>query len=186
MSLYSIIGRCTDTKRSKGWNSDWGHANKFLRAFSYMYLIVKFMILYSFMFFLLRIVDVRNHSASTEIRDIFSVVSWHVKVVFLAVMFIECRTQIFLHFCHFMFNFKRNMWSRIGSYVSSWHVICTWKCVLNTNSVASNPISLTPCNKAVCGEASPQIKMSFAQVHWNPVQALFIKAAPLQLPAEHV
>lgn len=114
----------------------------------------------------------------------FSVVSWHVKVVFLAVMFTECRTQIFLHFCHFMFNFKRNMWSRIGRYVSSWHVICTWKCVLNTNSVASNPLSLTPCNKAVCGEASPQIKMSFAQVHWNPVQALFIKPAALQLSAE--
>lgn len=90
-------------------------------------------------------------------------------------MFTECRTQIFLHFCHFMFNFKRNMWSRIGRYVSSWHVICTWKCVLNTNSVASNPISLTPCNKAVCSEASPQIKMSFSQVHWIPMQALFIK-----------
>lgn len=111
---------------------------------------------------MLRVVDVRKIRTSQQRSGIFfcccQLTCQGVWFFFWAVMFTECRTQIFLHFCHFMFNFKRNMWSRIGRYVSSWHVMCTWKCVLNTNSVASNPINFIPCNKAVCREASPQIK----------------------------
>lgn len=160
MPLWNRIGSCyTDARGKKTGSASGVMQTLFFRLSLYIFSCA----VHDYVFFslsVLRVVDVRKIRTSQQRSGIFLLLSADMSrwFFFWAVMFTECRTQIFLHFCHFMFNFKRNMWSRIGRYVSSWHVMCTWKCVLNTNSVASNPINFIPSNKAVCREGSPQIK----------------------------